>query len=178
MDSQEHSAVPGASTVDENPGGKSPVWPGFEDDLVGALWPIRGFAFATALHHFFSTGLFDLLAASDEPRELVGLAREARMDGGRVTGFMEFLANEGVVAITDASVELTDTGRQMGAFRAWYTVFIGGYGNSFLEIGDGLASDAQPVTRDLGQVGVGSCGISHYDAVPLTGRLMNYLPPV
>ncbi len=156
----------------------SPVWPGFEGELIDALRPIQGFALASMLYHIFSTGIFDRLALSVDGYSIESLAEDLGMDCGRLTGVMEFLQNEDVVELTEETVALTQRGRSYAQFRSWYTVFIGGYGNSFLEIGKGLSVDAPPVGRNLGQVGVGSCGISHFDAVPLTRELMKHVNPL
>lgn len=55
-------------------------------------------------------------------------------------------------------------------------MLIGGYAETFLQMGSKLKQDAGWATRDAMKVGVGSCGISHYDAIPLTQRLMSYIP--
>ncbi len=156
----------------------SPVWPGFEGELIDALKPIQGFALACVLHHMFSTGIFDQLAVRADGCPIERLAEELEMDCGRLTGVMEFLQNEELVELADGTAALTRRGRAYARFRSWYTVFIGGYGSSFLEIGRGLSTEAPPVGRDLGQVGVGSCGISHFDAVPLTRQLMDCVTPI
>lgn len=51
-------------------------------------------------------------------------------------------------------------------------MLIGGYGHTFLQIGKKLKKNSGHADRDVSKVGVGSCGISRYDAIPLTRTLM------
>jgi 2-ketoarginine methyltransferase len=92
---------------------------------------------------------------------------------------MLFLQVEGFTRLYGNEVELTPRGDSLAAAKPWYQLLVGGYGQAFAEMGGALASGSQAVPRDYGQVGVGSCGISNYDAIPLTKRLLGRLhtPP-
>ena len=73
-------------------------------------------------------------------------------------------------------VSLTATGREIAAFRPWYKLLVGGYAQTFQQLSAALRADAPYATRDASSVGVGSCGISQYDALPMTRRLLQQIP--
>lgn len=145
-----------------------------EGELIEALQPIRFFALAANLHHFFKSGIYDTLAAAATATE--PLASALALDAVRLAGFLQYLGNEGILDATPAGWVVTTKGRTLAQFRGWYTMFIGGYGSTFLQLGDRLQRGASPATRDAAQVGIGSCFISHYDAIPLTRSLMAKAP--
>ncbi len=64
----------------------------------------------------------------------------------------------------------------MRPLQGWYVMLIGGYATTFLQMGDRLKAGSGWATRNATQVGVGSCGISHFDAIPLTRSLMAKAP--
>ncbi|HEX3480436.1 MAG TPA: 2-ketoarginine methyltransferase [Kofleriaceae bacterium] len=140
----------------------------FEHRLVEALQPVRMFATAAALTHLFDSGLYDELAQPQDVARLVANGRDAI----RVITLLRFLVNEGYLREDGERFGLTDKGRSLAEFRGWYTMLVGGYGTTFLQLGDALRAGSAPVTRDAQKVGIGSCAISHYDAIPLTRRLM------
>lgn len=145
-----------------------------EQRLIEALQPIRSFAFATTLYHFFESGLFDVLKAGE--KSATQLSEEKELEPARVEALLLFLQNEGVVEQREGRFALTARGLGFEDFRGWYTMFIGGYGGTFLQMGDRLRKGSPSATRDAARVGVGSCAISHYDAIPLTRSLMSRVP--
>ena len=147
----------------------------FEPRLIEALQPIRQFALAAALYHLFETGLYDALSA--EPVTDARLAKQLGFDRERLVALLKYLRNEAYVSETaEHHYSLTPKGRALEPFRGWYVMLIGGYGRTLLDLGEKLRSGSGPAMRDGGKVGVGSCAISAYDAIPLTLSLMAELP--
>ncbi len=147
--------------------------PKFEDGLIEALQPIRQFVLAASLFHLFDTGIYDLIAGEAMP--VVRLTERLGLDGDRTRGFLSYLKNEGIVALSDDVVSLTERGRAYSEYRAWYTMLIGGYGGTFMQIGESMPANAKWASRDIVNVGVGSCGISRHDAFPLTKSLIAHM---
>lgn len=149
--------------------------PDIEQDLIAAIDPIRGFVVAAMTYHFFDSGVFDYLYAK-------GAASASRMAGDlklnvkKLRGLLDYLVNENLVSRRDDEYRLRERAVQMHRFRGWYTMLIGGYGHTFLQMGNVLSADAGWATRDAAKVGIGSCEISHYDAMPLTRSLMAKAP--
>jgi 2-ketoarginine methyltransferase len=145
----------------------------FEARLIDALQPIRGFALAQGIYHFFVTGLFDRMSLG--PRRVEDLADGLEMDRQRLFGFLVFLANEELVVLHDDVACLTDRSRDLGEFRPWYELLVGGYAETFQQITKTLRGNGYG-TRDGVLVGIGSCGISRYDALPLVRSLLADMP--
>ena len=141
-----------------------------EHELIDALQPIRGMALANCINHFFETGLYNRLKNRDASAEQ--LATELGLAEHRLTGFLLYLRNEGLLDLEDNHFRLTNRARQLNKFEAWYTMLVGGYAETYQQIGQGLKGNGQWATRNIGKVGIGSCGISYYDAIPLTRKLM------
>lgn len=146
-----------------------------EAELIHALQPIRFYTLATCLFHLFDSGVYDTLV-TDESLPLAQLAARHGLDQPKLEALLKFLRNEGMLSQTGDCFQLTSAGRDIGRFRAWYTMFIGGYGQTFLQVGEKLHAHSGWAQRNAMQVGMGSCGISHYDAIPLTRSLMARVP--
>jgi len=104
--------------------------------------------------------------------KIEALAKYKSMDISKLRGFCWYLHNEDIVQITDDQVSLTQKGRDFEVIEPWYIMLIGGYAETFLGVGQSMKEGEPPCTRNAALVGIGSCGISHYDAIPLTRRLM------
>lgn len=146
----------------------------FESRLVEALDPVRSYVVAACIYHLFSTGIYDVLLAGARPAAAIAAALD--LEEARAAVFLKFLRNEGLLCEQDGGYALSDRGRGLQEFRPWYTMLVGGYGKTFLELGDKLHRGRGHASRDAAQVGIGSCGISHHDAIPLTRRLMARAP--
>lgn len=146
--------------------------PGFETRLVQHLQPIRGFALATSLFHLFSLGVADKLIL-DGPIAVSDLAEARDLDADRLHGFLLFLHAEGFLRLEEEIVTPLDPLREIAEAWPWYEMLIGGYAQTYLDMGKGLAKDASPLGRNGALVGSGSCKISHYDAIPLTRVLLD-----
>lgn len=148
----------------------------FELRLIDALQPVRGLALAHGVLHLFRTGIHDELAAG--ARDVAELAAATSCEPVRLVGFLQYLANEGLVVLDDpaaGAVALTTRGRDLAEFRPWYELLVGGYADTFSQITTTLRTGGY-ATRDGRMVGIGSCGISRYDALPLARRLLSDLP--
>ncbi|MDC0675724.1 2-ketoarginine methyltransferase [Nannocystis radixulma] len=143
----------------------------FEDGLIEAIEPIRQFALATAIFHLFEAGIYDRI--DDAPSSVAELASALGHDRAKLQGLLSYLRNEELVTLDDGEVALTRRGRALAKYRAWYTMLIGGYGQTFMAIGDHLGVGSGGAARDIVHVGVGSCGISRHDAFPLTQELID-----
>lgn len=168
-----HTTPESAATARTNGAGAEPR--SFESRLIHAIQPLRSYALAIMIHHLFETGLFDALAsagrlspaAAAEPRDL---------DAARVKAFFSYLRNEGVLEEAGCGFALSAEGRALADFRPWYTMLVGGYAETFLQMGEKIRAGSGWASRDLARVGDGSCGISHHDAIPVTRRLMAKAP--
>jgi 2-ketoarginine methyltransferase len=143
----------------------------FELELVAALQPIRQLVLANCLWHLFEHGIYDELSSG--PKSVATICKARKMDPVRLGALLTFLRNEGIVQLEEGVYQLTAAGRAYERFRPWYTMLVGGYGATFRELGPALYEGSPPVGRDADAVGVGSCGISHFGAIPLTRYLMS-----
>jgi 2-ketoarginine methyltransferase len=148
---------------------------GFEERLVRNLQPIRGFAVAAALYHAFDIGIADAVL-NECGQQLERLATRFGLDETRLRGFMNFLQAEGFIVLDGDAVHPLDRLAEMREAWPWYEMLIGGYARTYLDIGEGLKSQSGPLSRDGARVGAGSCKISHYDAIPLTRKLLGQMP--
>jgi len=147
-----------------------------EEHLISGLQPIRAFVLAQALYHFMDTGIQETIAAS---RNLTvsDLAQNLSLHEERLRGFLRYLANEGFVRLTDGDiVSLTATGEEIADFRPWYKLLVGGYAQTFQQLSSVLQANGPYADRNTFNVGVGSSGISQYDAIPMTRRLLERVP--
>src|SRR3954451_254874 len=98
----------------------------FENDLIEALQPIRGYALAAALAAFFEVGLF---TAMDRMRtvEIDAIANSLALDLVRLRGFLLYLQVEVFVSVTGHKACVTDKARRFKSFVPWYEMLIGGY---------------------------------------------------
>ncbi|MEO3810559.1 methyltransferase domain-containing protein [Sphaerisporangium sp. B11E5] len=146
----------------------------FEHRLVAALQPWRNLVLAHTLHQGMNSGTF--AAIRDTPVPLDELSRRLNMNPERLGGFLQYLGNEGYVSVSAAGFTLTPAGREMEHFQPWYKLLVGGYGGTVAELEKCLAADAGYAGRSGVDVGIGSCGMSLYDALPLTVNLMSHIP--
>ena len=145
----------------------------FESRLIQQTQPIAQHVLATQIYHWFNTGLYDAMSGNHAVSDL---ATQLKMDQDKLSGFLEYLQNEHLVSLNENEASMTSKGRELSEFRPWYIMLIGGYAGTFMQMGDKLQKDSGWASRDTGKVGLGSCGISHYDAIPLTRSLMKKMP--
>lgn len=145
----------------------------FEHRLIEGIRPVAVHFLAMTLHHLFESGGYDRLDAAADGVGIARLADDLELDPARLRGLLLYLANEGVVEVDGDTARLGQKGRLYGEFRAWYTMFVGGYGSTIAQIGDALRRGAPECSRDGRLVGVGSCEISRYDGMPMTRALLD-----
>ena len=143
-----------------------------EERLALALQPIRGFVLAQALFHFMDQGIQAAIGSSNSFK-VNELAESLKLNERRLFGFLQYLANEGFVELDNESVRLTSKGRGIADFFPWYKLLVGGYAQTFQQLAAALKAGSPYATRDSSNVGVGSCGISQHDALPMTRRLLS-----
>jgi 2-ketoarginine methyltransferase len=146
---------------------------GFEQRLIEGIRPIAQLFLASALHHLFSSGIYDWLARHDNDVSTGELAAGLDLEPERLTGFLLYLANEDIVTVQAGQVALTARARKFSEFRAWYTLMIGGYTTTADQIGDALHRGASACTRNGRHVGTGSCDLAHYDGMPMLQTLID-----
>lgn len=146
----------------------------FEPRLIEAIEPIRQFVLAAAIYHLFDSTLFDLFSRSEPTLDI--LVEEHGFERAKVETFLDYLRNEQLVVREEGRYRLSAKGAALAEFRGWYTMLIGGYGSTFLQLGEKLKSGTGWATRVGEKVAVGSCLISHFDAIPLTRKLIEQVP--
>jgi len=146
-----------------------------EKQLVEALQPIRHFFLAQSIFHFLDSGLYDLISKSNGI-SINLLSTKFNLDSERLKGFLQYLANEGLTQIDESgNVVLTENGKRIEPFQPWYTLLVGGYAQSFLNLTDYLTKERKYAKRNSFQVGIGSCGISRFDALPMAKQLLEHI---
>ncbi|PWV51072.1 2-ketoarginine methyltransferase [Nocardiopsis sp. L17-MgMaSL7] len=143
---------------------------GLEIRLVEALQPVRYFVLAQVLHQFMETGLHKELNAG--PRTVGELSESLSLQSRRLEGVLHYLANEGYLSENDGVFSLEEKARETAVFSSWYKLLVGGYSQTFEQLGRTLQQGAGFASRSGLDVGVGSCGISQYDAYPVIVGLL------
>lgn len=141
------------------------------DELVRALQPYRGFVLAAVIHGVLESGVYDSIES--RPASIPDLADELGLDAERLRTVLLFLANEDLVRLDGAVVSTTPRMAEVAKCRAWYEMMIGGYAETFLQVGEKLAAGSGPASRNGEFVGRGSCGISLHDSIPIVRRLLD-----
>ena len=143
----------------------------FERCLIDSLQPVRHFVLAQALYHAMDLGIFAAVGGSPGA-DVSDLAAELGLDSERLQALLVYLENEGYLVREDGW-SLSAKGAGLPRFQPWYELLVGGYATTFQQLGDVLQKGAPWAIRDTTRVGAGSCGISAYDALPLTERLLD-----
>ncbi|MBN3855653.1 2-ketoarginine methyltransferase [Paraburkholderia sp. Ac-20340] len=144
----------------------------FEANLISELQPIRQFVLAISVYHILRTGIYETLS-EEGPMTASALSSKLSLDPDRLDGFLKYLRNENLLVEKRGAYDLSGKCQTLATYKAWYEMLIGGYAETFLQIGNRLKIGSESCTRNAALVGSGSCGISHFDAIPLTRSLMN-----
>lgn len=146
----------------------------FEQQLVEGIQPIRQFAVAQVLFHLMQNGVLQLI--SDKPgissEEIAG---KLGLNTERLHEALRLLRNDDYL-VHHAGWTLTGKGARVLPLQPWYTLLVGSYTQTYLQLGDLLKAGGPYGTRDGACAAAGSCGISMYDALPLDLRLLDKLP--
>jgi 2-ketoarginine methyltransferase len=147
--------------------------PEFEQQLIEGIQPIRQFAVAQVLFHLMDNGVLDVI--SQKPGITTdAVAGDLNLDPERLHEALRLLRNDGYL-VDSAGWTLTGKGTRVLPLHPWYTLLVGSYTQTYLQLGDLLKADAPYGDRDGACAGKGSCGISMYDALPLDLRLLDKL---
>jgi 2-ketoarginine methyltransferase len=142
-----------------------------EKVLIDCLEPFKGFVLSTMIFAMHKHGLDEDFQRGITLPDL--LLSRGGLDRARVTALVDYLAAAGVIARDPTGLlTLTPLGHRFGQARPWYEMMIGGYGITFLELGDHLAQGSPAAPRVGRFVASGSCGISKHDSIPLVRKLL------
>ncbi|MFD0689973.1 methyltransferase domain-containing protein [Actinomadura fibrosa] len=142
-----------------------------EKVLIDALEPFKGFVLSSIIFSMHRHGLDEDFRRGTTLADLV--ASRGGLDRARVAALVDYLVAAQVVARDSGGrLTLTALGERYGEARPWYEMMIGGYGITFLGLGDHLGEGSPPVPRVGRFVGSGSCGISMHDSIPLVRKLL------
>ncbi|MFO1432615.1 MAG: class I SAM-dependent methyltransferase [Candidatus Competibacteraceae bacterium] len=143
--------------------------------MIEAFQPIRYFALATNLYHLVDTGLLDDLLEQG-PCSIPALAERHGFDPQRLEEFLKYLRNEGFISQTGALFGLSTKGRAFRHYHPIYTFLIGGYAETFLQIGEKLKKNSGWATRNWTKVSIGSSSNARYDTPPILRKLLAHVP--
>lgn len=145
-----------------------------EKEMIEAFQPIRFFALATNLYHFADTGLFDdlLVHGAQSAQEM---ADRLSFSAQRVEEFLKYLRNEGFIEQTGDRFALSAKGRAFRHHHHIYTFMVGGYAESFLQIGEKLKKNSGWVSRNWTKISIGSSSNARYDTPPILRKLMAHV---
>ncbi|MFO1432616.1 MAG: 2-ketoarginine methyltransferase [Candidatus Competibacteraceae bacterium] len=146
-----------------------------EEDVIQGLQPLRTFVLSINLYHLFDTGLFDDLMTQG-PDSVENIARRHHCDIDKLTAFFKYLRTEGILEQAGELFGLSDKGQALRHDQPYYTFFVGGYAETFLQIGEKLRENSGWATRNLEKVGVGSSGMARYDTPPILHKLIARIP--
>lgn len=143
-----------------------------ENELAKNLEPIRNMFLAQAILALFDTEVFEKLKGNVS-KSINALADEADISPYRLEGLVLYLKNEGLIDLDENEVPcLTDRGLALENTKPWYQLLVGGYGRTLLDL-PAMLSDRSKYGSRVGEyVGRGSCGISQFDALPMTRELI------
>lgn len=142
-----------------------------EDVLIDCLEPFKGFVLSAIIFALFDQQLDRDL---EHGCTLAELTARRGLDPERTAAFLDYLVAAGLVSRDGAgTLTLTSAGRKYREARPWYEMMVGGYGTTFLSLGNHLAAGSGPAPRVGRYVGTGSCGISMHDSIPLLRKLLD-----
>lgn len=146
-----------------------------EEDVIKGLGPLRTFILTINTYHLFETGLYDDLIENG-PDTVPSLASRHDFDAVKLEGFFKYLRTEGILKQEGETYDLSDKGKEMRHDRPYYTFFVGGYAQTFLQMGEKLSKNSGWATRDLAKVGIGASGMARYDTPPVLRKLIAQIP--
>jgi 2-ketoarginine methyltransferase len=114
------------------------------------------------------------LRSGDEP---AAFARDFGLDPDLFEVYLCSLQREGIVETDGKRVRLSELGSRYCRYAGWITLFVGGYGTLFRNVDAILRGTHRGARRDAGWVGIGSCLMSQFDSIPLTGALIERVRP-
>lgn len=145
----------------------------FSDGHERALSLVRRYVACQAVYHLARTGLWDQLAGDGAAP--ADVAARCGMHLDRLEGFLRYCWAEGLLDRREGRYRLTAAAAALKPYLGWFRFFVGGYGDTFRRLSDGLLAGSPPPPRDSAEVSGGSCDISAHGALPLTQVLLGML---
>jgi 2-ketoarginine methyltransferase len=150
----------------------------FLSGLNRSLNYVRGYVTSQLVFDLLQEGMFDRLA---RPSTASHLAAEKRYDPDLLDAVFDYLVQEDVLTRQNGNGHpkyvLTAYGRDIQKHAGWFNMLIGGYGPIFSNVVNMLKHGVGYASRVGKWVGVGSCQISNYDAIPLSKELIRATKP-
>ncbi|MEM7530538.1 MAG: 2-ketoarginine methyltransferase [Chloroflexota bacterium] len=146
-----------------------------EQDMIDGLQPIRTFMLTINIYHLFETGLYDDLIENG-PDTVAALADRFDFDADKLEAFLKYLRTEEIIEQSGDRYGLSEQAKLMRYDRSHYTFFVGGYTETFMQVGEKLKKDSGWATRNLRQVAIGSKETQRYDTPPVLRRLISQIP--
>lgn len=144
-----------------------------ENELAKSLNPIRNMFLAQVVHALFETNVFEELKGNTT-QNIDMIAEKTKISTYRLEGLVLYLKHEGLVALNGNQTPfLTEEGVSLENSKPWYQLLVGGYGKTLLDLPAMLKDRTLYGSRVGESVGRGSCGISQFDALPMTKRLIS-----
>ncbi|MBL7789365.1 MAG: hypothetical protein JNL75_05970 [Chitinophagales bacterium] len=144
-----------------------------EFDLAKNLKPIRYHVLASVLFHFLHKGIHNEIKLNGKCT-VEYLTKKLFINEKILNGILTYLKNEKYIKVNKLKeFQLTKKCEGLDLYKPWYDLLIGGYSNTFYQISDLLDSKIKYATRNDELVGIGSCGISKFDAIPMTLELIS-----
>lgn len=144
----------------------------YTDELSECLEYTSRFTASIAIFFMLDLGIIQFLKGRKEA-SLYEIADSCKLEIDKLYEFLLYASNEGILENKNKKFLLTDLGRKIYKSRGWFEMLVGGYGETYFQIGDCLTGKKKYASRNTKYVSKGSCNISRYDAIPLTRELMS-----
>jgi 2-ketoarginine methyltransferase len=145
-----------------------------KQDLEKHLNPIRHFVLAKGLFHLLDSGISESIKKNREI-SIDSLCEIHSLNKKVLNGFITYLTNERVLYKSKENlIGFTKEWEDLNTYKPWYDLLIGGYSTTYDQLGELLNNKKKYATRNSSYVGKGSCGISQFDALPMTLELIEY----
>lgn len=144
----------------------------YNNELEDCLAYTRNFTGAIAIFQLLDLNIIDEI--SQKRMKSTDLAQQLNLQPNMLEELLQYSINEGIL-IKDSSgyFSLSGFGQKIEKCRGWFEMLVGGYSETFMQMGSCLRKEKKYASRNGKYVGKGSCNISLYGALPLTKELMN-----
>ena len=141
-------------------------------NFLKTLEYIRNFCLISVLDNFFNLGIGEYINKKSSAT-LEDIAFDKKLDKERLEATLNYLKNEGFVSKNSKNEWIiTNCYKNIFPYKAWIEMMVGGYGQTFLNIDQGLYSKKKVLHRNIEKVSNGSCGISSFGALPLVKEVI------
>lgn len=143
----------------------------YEDALSKCLAYTSHFTASIAIFHLIDQKIMDML--DEKPCSLSEIAEKYKFNREVLQEFLLYCSNEGVLLSENGVFSLSELGKNIFKCRGWFEMLVGGYGETYFQLGECLTGKRKYASRNTKYVSRGSCNISKYDAIPLAKDLMS-----